>query len=146
VTRHATTRRTALGVLLATPLAMVVSACEAAANRFRKRTLVAVASVDRVPPGSAFRTMYADQPIVLVNVDGDIRGFIAVCTHEGCPLGWNENQHLIRCPCHGGAYDTSGRVVDGPPPLPLTRLETVVSDGRVWVVERPNDSARSARS
>ena len=133
-------------MLVAAPLAMVASACEAAANRFRRRKLVDVAAVAAVPPGSAFRTTYAGQPIVLVNVDGDVRGFIAVCTHEGCPLGWNENQHLIRCPCHGGAYDTSCRVVDGPPPLPLTRLETVVAKGRIWVVERPGDSAAAARS
>ena len=49
----------------------------------------------------------------------------AVCTHEGCPLGWNPEQRLIRCPCHGGAYDVSGQVVDGPPPAPLHRLEEI---------------------
>jgi cytochrome b6-f complex iron-sulfur subunit len=62
-----------------------------------------------------------------------VRAFRAVCTHEGCPLGWNAPQHLIRCPCHGGAYDTSGHVVSGPPPAPLTELRAVVEHGTIYV-------------
>ena len=79
--------------------------------------------------------MHGDQPIVLVNVNGDIRAFLGVCTHEGCPLGWNPNQHLIRCPCHGSAFDTAGRVVNGPAKIGLTKLETIVEDQAVLLVE-----------
>jgi cytochrome b6-f complex iron-sulfur subunit len=113
-------------------VAAAVAACDSAFRDSRK--FVDVATTDQVPVGGAFRTTVADQPIVLVNVGGDVRGFLAVCTHEGCPLGWNPEQHLIRCPCHGGAYDTNGKVVDGPPPLPLTRLETRVRGGKVSIV------------
>ena len=96
-----------------------------------------VATLDKLPPGSAFRTMHGDQPIVLVNVDGDVRAFLAVCTHEGCPLGWNPNQHLIRCPCHGSAFDTDGKVVNGPAKVALTKLETIVEKQAVLLVESP---------
>ena len=71
--------------------------------------------------------------MIVVNVSGTVRAFRAVCTHEGCPLGWNAQQHLIRCPCHGGAYDTSGRVVSGPPPAPLTELRAVVEHGSIYI-------------
>ena len=93
--------------------------------------------MDKLPPGSAYRLTHGDQPIVLVNVDGDVRAFLAVCTHEGCPLGWNPNQHLIRCPCHGSAFDTSGNVVNGPAKLPLTKLETIVDNQAVLLVVPP---------
>jgi Rieske Fe-S protein len=69
-----------------------------------------------------------------MNVGGMIKAYRAVCTHEGCPLGWNAQQHLIRCPCHGGAYDTNGKVVSGPPPAPLTELRTIVDRGTIYVM------------
>src|SRR6266705_3251790 len=102
-----TSRRAALRALLAWPLALLAG-CESAIARLRGKRLTVVASVDNIPPGSAYRLRHADEPIVLVNVNGDIRAFLAVCTHEGCPLGWNPQQHLIRCPCHGSAFDTDG--------------------------------------
>ena len=134
-------RRAALGRLLGWPtvaatleagIATVVQACRGR----RPPRGVAVTPLANVPPGSAFRARIGEDPIIVVNVGGEIRAFAAVCTHEGCPLGWNPDQHLIRCPCHGGAYDTSGRVVDGPPPRPLSRLEAEVGDGTVFVSVR----------
>jgi Rieske Fe-S protein len=104
-----------------------------ARRRWRRPRGVPVTSLDKVPPGSAFRTRDGENPIIVLNVAGEIRAFDAVCTHEGCPLGWNPEQRLIRCPCHGGAYDTTGRVVDGPPPAPLHRLEAEVGEGVIYV-------------
>ena len=92
--------------------------------------------VEKVPAGAAYRTKYGDEPIIVVNAGGGIRTFVAVCTHEGCPLGWNPTQHLIRCPCHGSAFDTSGLVVNGPAKLPLTELDTIVERGMVSIVDR----------
>lgn len=94
---------------------------------------MSVTTSDKVPSGSAFRTRLADQPIIVVNDGRRIRTFVAVCTHEGCPLGWNPTQHLIRCPCHGSAFDTTGAVVNGPAATPLTELQTFVERGRVFV-------------
>ena len=50
---------------------------------------------------------------------------IGVCTHLGCvPLGNKPGQDKgpydgWYCPCHGSAYDTSGRIRKGPAPLNL---------------------------
>ena len=134
-----TSRRAALRMLIAWPAAFgaaALAACEGTVARLRGWRLVPLTTLDKVPPGSAYRMTAGSDPLILVNVEGEIRTFLAVCTHEGCPLGWNPQQHLIRCPCHGGAYDTSGKVVDGPPPRPLTRLETIVEDGTVLLVRR----------
>jgi Rieske Fe-S protein len=89
-----------------------------------------------VPPGSALRTTLGEGPIIVLNVGGEVRAFEATCTHEGCPLGWNPQQRLIRCPCHGGAYDVMGHVVEGPPPAPLPRLDAEVAGGTIFV-DRP---------
>jgi Rieske Fe-S protein len=125
-----TSRRAAVKSLLLAALA----ACDSTIARLRGKRLVPVTTVARVPAGSAYRTRLGEQPIIVVNERGKIRTFVAVCTHEGCPLGWNATQHLIRCPCHGSAFDTAGRVVDGPAPLPLTELETFVERNDVLVV------------
>jgi Rieske Fe-S protein len=111
----------------------------------RGSRLVPIARIDQVPPGSAYRTTHGDDPLILVNVDGRVTTFLAVCTHEGCPLGWNPQQHLIRCPCHGSAFDTAGRVVNGPAVTPLTELRTIAERGEVLLVEPPRqrDSTRS---
>ena len=119
----------ALGVVL-------LAACDATIAKLRGFKIVPVTSLDKVRPGAAYRTRFHDDPIIVVNADGEIRTFIAICTHEGCPLGWNPNQRLIRCPCHGSAFDTRGHVVNGPAKLPLTELETIVDRGQVSIVDR----------
>ena len=134
-------RRGAFGVLWSVAVwsgavAMgVLSGCASVFGRRGPRGGTAVGTLDKLPPGSGLRaSLGGDESTIVVNVDGAVRAFRAVCTHEGCPLGWNAQQHLIRCPCHGGAYDTAGRVVSGPPPAPLTELKAVVDHGTIYVV------------
>ena len=135
-------RRAALQRLLGWPAAMAcLGAAGLAAVGFavlwlRRPRGVPVTTLAKLPPGSALRARYGESPIIVLNVGGEIRAFDAVCTHEGCPLGWNPVQRLIRCPCHGGAYDASGKVVEGPPPAPLHRLEAAVGDGTIFVSRR----------
>lgn len=116
-------------------LVAALSACESTLARLRGKHLTPLVTLDRLPPGSAYRTTHGEQPLVVVNAGGDVRAFLAVCTHEGCPLGWNPQQHLIRCPCHGSAFDTAGKVVNGPAQVGLTRLDTIVERGSVLLVE-----------
>lgn len=60
--------------------------------------------------------------------DGDrtVRALSATCTHLGCQVRWDGKAKHFQCPCHGGTYDPSGKVVAGPPPRPLDTLETRV--------------------
>jgi Rieske Fe-S protein len=58
----------------------------------------------------------------------------STCTHLGCRVSWNAEAQELKCPCHGGAYDRSGKVKSGPPPAPLASFPTRVSDeGNVMV-------------
>ena len=42
--------------------------------------------------------------------------------HLGCPVELKGD--VVRCPCHGGQYDSEGRRTAGPPVRPLNRIET----------------------
>jgi ubiquinol-cytochrome c reductase iron-sulfur subunit len=66
---------------------------------------------------------------------------LGVCTHLGCvPLGAGEGENKgpfggYFCPCHGSAYDTAGRIRQGPAPSNLVvppyefNSDTVVTVG-----------------
>lgn len=71
------------------------------------------------------------------NPDGSWLAFNGRCTHLGCAYAWRrEGEHAGRfvCPCHDGVYDRGGRVLAGPPPRPLDRLETKVEGDQLWVL------------
>ncbi|MFQ5740625.1 MAG: ubiquinol-cytochrome c reductase iron-sulfur subunit [Acidobacteriota bacterium] len=59
----------------------------------------------------------------------------STCTHLGCIVRWEGASKQFQCPCHGGAYDSSGKVISGPPPRPLMRLETHLEKDRIQVQE-----------
>ena len=69
----------------------------------------------------------ARQTVFLV-WDGDqtVHALSATCTHLGCQVRWDAAAIRFRCPCHGGVFDAEGRVVEGPPPRPLDRVEVRV--------------------
>ena len=56
--------------------------------------------------------------ITRMNMKGDASDFIAlssVCPHLGCQVHWEANKNRYFCPCHGGAFDPSGKATAGPP-------------------------------
>lgn len=55
------------------------------------------------------------------------------CTHLGCPLAWSGGAKRFLCPCHGGAFDATGKVVAGPPPRPMLTYEAKVEQGEILV-------------
>jgi Rieske Fe-S protein len=52
------------------------------------------------------------------------------CAHVGCPVRWVPAAAAFICPCHGGVYNFRGIRIGGPPPRPLDRFYTLVSDDR----------------
>lgn len=85
----------------------------------------------------AWRTVWHSGSVWLVRGDGDgdvdITVFDPRCTHMGCPYQWDAGGGVFKCACHGGVFDVDGRVIAGPPPRPLDRLECRVVDGRVLI-------------
>ena len=60
---------------------------------------------------------------------------IGICTHLGCiPLSNSGPYNGWFCPCHGSAYDTSGRIRQGPAPKNLELPPyTFVSDSKIQI-------------
>lgn len=59
--------------------------------------------------------------------------FVARCTHLGCAFNWNQSAQEFLCPCHNGRYSLDGRVLGGPPPRALDRLQNWVEGGKLVV-------------
>jgi Rieske Fe-S protein len=70
---------------------------------------------------------------VLRQDDGNIVALTNRCTHLGCGVDWNSATQRFTCPCHGGAFDAQGRVLEGPPPKPLARLAVKVEGNKIFI-------------
>ena len=67
-----------------------------------------------------YRDAIERRTIFLVkNGESDVAAFDSRCTHLGCLVAWDPQAQLFKCPCHGGVYDRTGAVTEGPPPEPL---------------------------
>ena len=117
---------------------------QAIKSSFRKQPLFVrnltpeeIAAADKVSVG----TLRDPQTLAQRTQEGKKNWLITlgVCTHLGCvPLGAGEGENRgpfggYFCPCHGSAYDTAGRIRQGPapknlevPPYKFTSPTTVV--------------------
>ncbi len=76
-----------------------------------------------VKPNSGQIFPFGNKPaIVLRTPRGELRAFIAICTHLGCTVQYRTDLGQIWCACHNGHFDLNGTNVSGPPPRPLEAL------------------------
>ena len=86
--------------------------------------------VDQVSVGSG---VVYDGPKVVVTqpAEGDIRGFTAVCPHQGCLVSEVTNNEIL-CPCHGSLFSAEdGAVITGPATTGLAPVSVTVVDDQV---------------
>lgn len=88
-----------------------------------------------LPPGYAFPFTLAEsgKPAILVHLKDDSwAAYEAVCTHKGCEVGYEVENPLLRCPCHGSAFQPAdGSVANGPAQKPLTKVKVSVKGDNV---------------
>jgi Rieske Fe-S protein len=65
---------------------------------------------------------------------GEVYVLSSKCPHLGCGVNWDSATTHFECPCHGGVFDTSGKVLAGPPPRGLARLECKVEGNTLSVL------------
>ncbi|HEY5433624.1 MAG TPA: Rieske 2Fe-2S domain-containing protein [Candidatus Limnocylindrales bacterium] len=98
-------------------------------------TVSTIANVDK--QGAALIRIPADAPspypagdpgIIVKLPDGTYVAYDATCTHRGCTVGWDAQDSVILCPCHGAAFDPANHaaVLGGPTNTPLLELPIVV--------------------
>jgi Rieske Fe-S protein len=109
-------------------------------NFFRGRTgaapIRAIARVADLPVGQSrlFNYPGPESHAILVRLAED--RFVAYdqqCTHLLCPIVAEPGRGRFHCPCHNGNFDIeTGRVLSGPPPRPLARIQLKVRGGVLY--------------
>jgi thiosulfate dehydrogenase [quinone] large subunit len=92
-------------------------------------------------PITAPAPLPAGDPGVLVALGGGkFAAYDALCTHEGCRVGYDSLSGTIVCPCHGAQFDPAdhGAVLGGPAPSPLVEFPLIVNaqDGTIALALR----------
>jgi Rieske Fe-S protein len=90
-----------------------------------------LAGLDEVPPGGG-KILDGAGVVLTRDAAGTVRGFSAVCTHQGCTVD-SVQDGTINCPCHGSRFDTrTGAPVAGPASRPLPPVTVAVRNGAVF--------------
>lgn len=57
----------------------------------------------------------------------------SVCPHLGCSVPWVADKNEFVCPCHIGRFAHDGKLLSGPPPRGMDRLESRIENGVLQV-------------
>jgi Rieske Fe-S protein len=90
-----------------------------------------------IPVGGG--TVFKDQEIVVTQpVEGEFKGFSAICTHQGCVVN-GVADGTINCDCHGSKFAVAdGSATAGPASEPLPEQQvSVTADGQIVRGEAP---------
>ena len=66
---------------------------------------------------------------VIKDANGQLGVLSSICTHLGCSVPWRPERNQFACPCHIGIFAADGKLLGGPPPRDMDRLESKVEDG-----------------
>lgn len=82
-------------------------------------------------PVSGGRVNETAQVVVTQPQAGTIKGFTAVCPHQGCLVSTVENNEIL-CPCHGSLFSAEdGAVLQGPAETGLAPVNVAVEGDMV---------------
>ena len=96
--------------------------------------VVRAARLSELRIGEAVLVKHGVTPFYVIRIDAQrVIAPSAVCTHLRCILAYDPVKKQIVCPCDGGRYDLTGKVVSGPRREPLTLYSVTVRDGEVRV-------------
>ena len=134
------------GVIAAALAIPLVSYFLSPAFRKSKRLLTPIARKGDIPVGQPTFVNYEQRvrdgwnfttlskgAWVLTRDGRDFIAFDPKCTHLNCPYYWDAEKKEFFCPCHNGRFDIDGKVVGGPPPRPLDRLNVTIEGDEILV-------------
>jgi menaquinol-cytochrome c reductase iron-sulfur subunit len=72
---------------------------------------------------------------VVKTADKGVTAFAPQCTHLGCAYHWDEQNNEFLCPCHTSTFGLDGRVLTGPAPRALDKMEVRIDGSKLWIGE-----------
>lgn len=104
-------------------------------NRDEFATITApVKKLAQVEQRDGWRKITSQKAVYVVKEStGELAVLSAVCPHLGCSVAWIDKEKKFICPCHVGVFDPMGKLLAGPPPRDMDRLESKVENGTLWV-------------
>ena len=64
------------------------------------------------------------------NADDTVTVLSGICPHLNYTINnWQQDLGIFKCPGHKSAFDSKGKVLDGPSPRPMDPLEHQITDG-----------------
>ena len=89
-----------------------------------------LAPVSAIPVGGG-KVFDGPQVVITQPADGTIKGFTAVCPHQGCLVSTVQDNEIL-CPCHGSLFSAEdGSVIQGPATTGLAPVAVSVDGGTV---------------
>ncbi|MBA3564757.1 MAG: FAD-dependent oxidoreductase [Gammaproteobacteria bacterium] len=83
-----------------------------------------ISAIEDIPAGEgAVVRRHARKIAAYRDADGTVHTLDATCPHLGCVVAWNSTEKSWDCPCHGSRFDATGRVVNGPSIVDLSRMD-----------------------
>jgi Rieske Fe-S protein len=92
-----------------------------------------VGKVNEIAPGDAKEIHVGEKSLFLIKGEDGFKVFSSVCTHLGCKISWESYRNRFYCPCHKGFFDSSGKVIEGPPPRSLDEYKVEVDKNLVYM-------------
>ena len=84
----------------------------------KKDTIIIAGSMDNFKPNTVTAIPQGLFYLACLK-DGSFLAMSRTCTHLGCSVPWDEEQHKFICPCHGSTFSLTGEVLTAPAPRPL---------------------------
>ena len=88
-----------------------------------------------IPDGAAVRVEFGDEPVCLVNTEGEVFAIRDVCSHADIPLSEGDVEGTtVECWLHGSRFDLrTGKPTGLPATVPVPVYETKIEGGDVLV-------------
>jgi nitrite reductase/ring-hydroxylating ferredoxin subunit len=97
-----------------------------------------VARTDELGPGEVMYVEVGNDPVALINLEGEFHALHDMCTHEDASLSDGEvTGDEIECPMHGGAFEIrTGMPANFPVVVPVETFAVKTEGDKVFVAKR----------
>jgi nitrite reductase/ring-hydroxylating ferredoxin subunit len=101
-----------------------------------------VAQTSDLDPGEVMYVEVGDEPVALINLDGEFYALSDICTHQEASLSDGEvDGDEIECPLHGGAFEIrTGVPANFPVVVPVETYAVKTEGDTVFVAKRPENT------